>query len=178
VAFWRLYLYWKYPHIEEVTKMSAAKKSLWLTLTVIFLGLLLVIPSLAQETPGEPETLPEQIPGEPEAPAEEAPAITITATICAEIPDREAVGAADSFAAAVGKLYCHTLVEGAKEPTTVTHVWYHGERNMAEIILEVGSVRWRTWSSKKIVENWTGGWHVDILDENGEVLASKSFQIQ
>jgi hypothetical protein len=158
--------------------MSATQKSLWLALSVIALGLLLVATGPAQETPGEPETPPEEIPEEPQAPAEEAPAITVTATICTEIQDREPVGAGDTFPATVGQLYCHTLVEGAEEPTTITHVWYHGEKNMAEVILDVGSARWRTWSSKRIVESWTGDWHVDILDADGVVLISAPFQIQ
>jgi len=158
--------------------MLSSSKTLWMLLTLTALVLLLATPSLAQETPGEPETPPEETPGEPEAPAEEAPALTVTATICTEIQDREPVGAGDTFPATVGKLYCHTLVEGAEEPTMVTHVWYHGQDKMAEVTLDVNSVRWRTWSSKKIVESWTGDWHVEVLDEDGKVLTTTPFQIQ
>lgn len=158
--------------------MFSPTRALWATLVTVSLALLLVTPGLAQEAPGEPETPQEEIPGEPEAPAKEAPALMVTATICTEIQDREPVGAGETFPATVGKLYCHTLVEGAEEPTTITHVWYHGEKNMAEVTLDVGSARWRTWSSKKIVESWTGNWHVDILDADGAVLISAPFQIQ
>lgn len=158
--------------------MFEINKALWAILITISLGLLLVTPCLAQEAPGEPKAPPEETPGQPQAPPEEAPAITVTATICTEIQDREPVGAGDSFAATVGQLYCHTLVEGAEEPTTITHVWYHGEKNMAKVILDVGSVRWRTWSSKRIMGDWTGDWHVEILDEGGSVVATVSFQIQ
>jgi hypothetical protein len=145
---------------------------------MIALGLLLLTPCLAQETPGEPETPPEEIPEEPASPPEEASALTVSATICTEIQEREPAGAGDTFPATVGKLFCHTLVEGAEEPTSVTHVWYYGEENLAEVTLEVNSVRWRTWSSKNIVESWAGSWHVDILDEAGKVLTSIAFQIQ
>ena len=147
--------------------MPRFKQVLWLSLSMIALVLLLTTPCLAQE-PAE----------EPASPPEEAPALTVSATICTEIQEREPVGAGDTFPATVGKLFCHTLVEGAEEPTLITHVWYYGEENLAEVTLEVNSVRWRTWSSKNIIESWTGGWHVDILDEGGKVLASIAFQIQ
>lgn len=147
--------------------MSRSKQVLQRSLSMMALVLLLTTPCFAQE-PAE----------EPASPPEEAPALTVTATICTEIQEREPVGAGNTFPATVGKLFCHTLVEGAEEPTMVTHVWYHGEDKMAEVALEVNSVRWRTWSSKNIVESWTGGWHVDILDEAGKVLTSIAFQIQ
>ena len=164
-------------------------KNLCMILTLTVLGLLLVGPSWAQETQGEPETPAQETQGEPETPAQEtpgegeapvekAPALTVYATICTAIEDREPVGAGESFLATVGQLYCHTLIEGAPEPTSITHVWYRGEEKMAEVILSVNSARWRTWSSKKIVESWTGNWHVDILGEDGQELAAVSFQIQ
>jgi hypothetical protein len=162
-----LFLSWKILLSKEVTKMSRCKQVLWQSLGMIALVLLLATPCLAQEATEEPAS-----------PPEEAPALTVTATICTEIQEREPVGAGDTFPATVGKLFCHTLVEGAEEPTMVTHVWYHGEDQMAEVSLEVNSVRWRTWSSKNIVESWTGDWHVDILDEAGKVLTSIAFQIQ
>ncbi len=164
-------------------------KNLCMILTLAVLGLLLLTPCLAQEapgepetpaeeTPGEPETPPQETPGEPETPPEKAPALTVTVTICTAIENREPAGLDVTFPATVGQLYCHTLIEGAPEPTSVTHVWYRGEEKMAEIILSVNSARWRTWSSKKIVESWTGNWHVDILSEDGQALTAVSFQIQ
>jgi hypothetical protein len=169
--------------------MLHPKRPLWTTLIMASLGLLLIAPGLAQEAPDEPEAAPEEISEEPESPPEEtpeaigvpeekAPALTVTATICTEIQDREPVEAGDTFPATVGKLYCHTLVEGCEDSTMVTHVWYYGEEKMAEVTLPVASPRWRTWSSKQILESWTGDWHVDILGEDGTALTSTSFQIQ
>lgn len=169
--------------------MPFSKRALWATLVMASLGLLLIVPCLAQEAPGEPkavseeisqepESPPEEIPEAPPPPEEEAPALTVTATMCTEIQDREPVGAGKTFPAAVGKLYCHTLVEGCQDSTKVTHVWYYGEKKMAEVTLPVASSRWRTWSSKQILESWTGDWHVDILDQDGTALTSASFHIQ
>ncbi len=165
--------------------MSACPKALWLALSITTLGLVLIGLSLAQETPGEQKQPPQEIPEEPaspaeepESPAREAPALTVTAAICTEIQDREPVGAGEAFPATVGQLYCHTLVEGCEDSTKVTHVWVYGEKKMAEVTLPVASPRWRTWSSKKIVESWVGQWHVEVLDVTGHALTSIPFQIQ
>ncbi|MFC1683254.1 DUF2914 domain-containing protein [Candidatus Zixiibacteriota bacterium] len=137
---------------------------------VVLLGLsvlLLAIPCRAQE-PVE----------EPASPPEERSSLTVTVTVCTAVEDRDPVGEGSVFPATVEKLFCHTLVEGAEEPTSVTHVWYHGEEKMAEVILSVNSPHWRTWSSKRIVPGWTGDWRVDVLDEAGEPLASIAFQVE
>ena len=137
---------------------------------VVLLGLsvlLLAIPCRAQE-PVE----------EPASPPEEASSLTVTVTVCTAVEDRDPVGEGSVFPTTVEKLFGHTLVEGAEEPTSVTHVWYHGEEKMAEVILSVNSPHWRTWSSKKIVEGWTGDWRVDVLDEAGGPLASIAFQVE
>ncbi len=44
--------------------------------------------------------------------------------------------------------------------------------------LPVNGEGWRTWSSKSILESWTGEWSVDVLDSAGEVLATKTFTIE
>lgn len=155
-----------------------SSKNLRMLVALVALGLLLTAPCLAQETPGETKKPAQETPQPPKAPPEKTPTLTVTATVCTAIEDREPVGAGDTFPATVGKLYCHTLVEGAQEPTTVTHVWYYGEKKMAEVSLTVGSARWRTWSSKRIMKSWTGEWRVEILDEEGKLLTTISFQIQ
>lgn len=159
--------------------MMFSKKIAGLGLLLLALAFLLTTPCLAQEPPEKPAAPPEETPPEePVSPPADRPELTVTATICTTVEDREPVGAGEVFPATVEKLYCHTLIEGAEEPITITHVWYHGEENMAEVFLDVKSVRWRTWSSKKIVQSWTGEWRVDILGPEGNALTSISFQVQ
>jgi hypothetical protein len=100
------------------------------------------------------------------------------AMFCTGVKDRVPVGVAASFPASVGKVFFFTRVLGAKKPTTVTHVWYWNEKKMAEIPLEVRSENWRTWSSKLIQTNGTGSWAVKVLDESGDVVITRDFQIQ
>ena len=147
--------------------MTRLEKTVIGILVLISLALLPIIPGLAQE-PAE----------EPAQSAEQKPALKVTATICTDVQEREPQGAGLAFPATAEKLYCHTRVEGAQEPITITHAWYHGERNVAQVSLEVGSSPWRTWSSKRIAESWSGAWRVDILDGTGKVLTTVSFQVQ
>jgi len=98
--------------------------------------------------------------------------------ICLDVRDREPVDADTTFNADVGFLCCFTRVEGATDSTSVTHVWYYGQSKVAEITLPVKSARWRTYSRKKILPNWTGKWNVVVLSEGGDPLAQLSFLIK
>lgn len=60
----------------------------------------------------------------------------------------------------------------------VTHRWEQGGEVRAEVPFEVSGPRWRVWSSKQILPEWTGEWRVRVLDENGAELTSKSFSYQ
>jgi hypothetical protein len=101
-----------------------------------------------------------------------------SSAVCTGIKDREPVGADSAFSADVGSLYCCTVIEGAKDATHVTHVWYYGEKKMAEISLAVKAARWRTHSIKKILPSQTGKWNVVILSESGDPLGQVSFTIK
>lgn len=93
------------------------------------------------------------------------------------VEDREPVGTAEVFPPDVERVYCFVEIEGAKGETHITHVWYWGGQEMASVELPVRSNRWRTWSSKRIIEDWTGGWRVEVLDSTGAVLQSLPFEI-
>ena len=99
------------------------------------------------------------------------------AIFCTQIKDRIPQGVATSFDKSVKKVFFFTRVTKAKKPTAVTHVWYWKEKKMAEVPLDVRSENWRTWSSKKIDPSWTGTWAVKVLDENGEVVLTKNFEV-
>ncbi|HKK46155.1 MAG TPA: DUF2914 domain-containing protein [Balneolaceae bacterium] len=94
------------------------------------------------------------------------------------IQDRQPVGTDTTFSANVGTIYCFTHLEGAQDTTHITHVWYYKDQEKAHIDLNVASDDWRTWSSKSILQSWTGPWRVMVEDASGNVLASKSFVVQ
>lgn len=96
-----------------------------------------------------------------------------------DVQDRAIVGADSVFADSVGQVYCFTHVTGApaQDTTTITHVWYYNNEEKAQVDLNVRSSDWRTWSSKTILESWTGQWSVDILGPNGDIIATKTFRV-
>lgn len=91
---------------------------------------------------------------------------------------RTIVGPAEAFTPDVERVFCLSRIEGLAGDTVVTHAWYHEGRTMARVDLPVRGEHWRTWSSKGIVPGWTGPWEVKVLDADGTVLASASFEIR
>ena len=61
---------------------------------------------------------------------------------------------------------------------TITHQWTHLDKIMFEKTFEVKAERWRVWTSKTLIPNWTGTWTVNVLDAERELLTSKSFEYQ
>lgn len=94
-------------------------------------------------------------------------------------PDtRKVVGEAAAFSPDVERVYCFTRVHGMKPPSTVTHVWYHEGRTISRVDLNIGSENWRTWSYKSPFPGWSGAWEVKVLNEDGMVLGSATFEVQ
>ena len=85
---------------------------------------------------------------------------------------------AESFPADVGTVYFHTTVTGEFGETTVEHVWLREGEEMARVILDVRSPRYRTWTAKKIPAAWAGSWEVRLVDANGEVLRTVGFRVE
>jgi Protein of unknown function (DUF2914) len=99
------------------------------------------------------------------------------AAICTEVKDRQPEGTGTTFPPSVGRLYCFTRVAGAADPTHVTHVWFHEDKEVHRVDLQVGGPSWRTWSYKTVPPGWTGKWRVDVQDAGGEVIYSIPFTI-
>jgi len=59
----------------------------------------------------------------------------------------------------------------------VKHIWYFESETMAEITLNVTSPRYRTYSTKNIMNTQTGHWRVDVVDEQGNLIAQKEFRV-
>lgn len=53
----------------------------------------------------------------------------------------------------------------------ITHQWEYAGNVMAEVKFKVGDGhRWRVYSSKNLLPEWTGEWKVSVIDENGSTL--------
>ena len=112
--------------------------------------------------------------------AQESPATGVDIAFGTDIDreSRELVGETAVFAAGIEQITCLTRLKGLEAPTSVTHVWYRDGKTMARVDLNVASSNWRTWSSKRLLPDWTGHWEVKVLDSDGRILGSAGFDVQ
>jgi len=94
------------------------------------------------------------------------------------INDREPVGIVDSIDSASDNSISFFTEMTNMSGQTVTHQWTHLDKIMFEKTFEVKAERWRVWTSKTLIPNWTGTWTVNVLDADSELLTSKSFEFQ
>lgn len=105
----------------------------------------------------------------------------LRAYVCKGIEQNEPTEAGKSFVPEADgflRLCCFSEIGGAGEGATILHLWYWGDREMARVELPVRSFRWRTWSTKKILDEWQGEWRVDVTDQQGFVLTTLTFSVE
>lgn len=96
---------------------------------------------------------------------------------CKTIHDRNPMDVETNFINTVERVYCYTKLSSELDTTSISHVWYYNDTQMAIVDLDINSKSWRTWSSKRIVKEWTGPWRVDVISSEGKIISSKEFQI-
>ncbi len=99
-------------------------------------------------------------------------------TISRDVVDRMPVQPGATFTTDVGRLFCWTRITGAEGQTSVHHVWFLEDEEMADVELNVGAASWRTHSSKAIQAEWSGNWRVEVRDPEGTVLETIRFSVQ
>jgi len=104
------------------------------------------------------------------------PAIT-EAAVGTAVVDRTLQGAAESFPASVGTVFCYLKVEKSHAGATLEVVWTHSGVEVGRKTLNIGGSPWRTWSSKIIPPDATGDWKVDIVAD-GKTLKTLQFKVQ
>jgi hypothetical protein len=97
--------------------------------------------------------------------------------IAPQIVEREPIDSDMLFKAGSERLYCFTEVVTDQAPTNIVHVWMYRGKVMAEVPLKVGSQRWRTYSSKKMIKAWHGEWKVEVYSEEGALLKTAEFVV-
>jgi len=114
------------------------------------------------------------------AAAPAASALTVNVGVVARsIVERQPQDTGAAFPADVGQLVCFTVIQGAEAgaPTSIHHVWFHGDTQVADVELQVGGSPWRTWSRKTVPADWTGAWRVEVRDAGGAVLKRIDFTV-
>jgi hypothetical protein len=124
----------------------------------------------------EEQTVPTETAAAAPAPAASAGGSVERSTLTSVILDREPQDALERVPNDRGKVFYFTEVcdmRGEK----VLHRWEHGGAVMAEVPFEIGSTRWRTYSSKDIDPSQLGSWSVSTLDASGRVLDTREFTV-
>ena len=98
--------------------------------------------------------------------------------ICSSVEERQPVGTDTAFVKTVGQLFCYVKVGGESDSSSISHVWYYDDKEMAKVELSVKGKTWRTWSSKRIAEDWVGKWKVEVTSGTGDVLMTKEFTVK
>ncbi len=98
--------------------------------------------------------------------------------ICRGVEKRMPLGIGNVFASDAGKLFCFTKVVGADHDTQITHRWFLNGDLKSSVDLPVKSGGWRTWSAKQIDPPDVGDWMVEVVAEDGAVLATIIFFVQ
>ena len=96
---------------------------------------------------------------------------------CRGIAQKNPVDVSTHFPDSVVRVFCHTKLSSTENQTSISHVWYYNDTQMAIVDLAVNAQTWRTWSSKRIVKEWTGTWRVDVISSIGNIICSEEFVV-
>jgi len=92
------------------------------------------------------------------------------------IVDREPVDTLKTLSTDINRVFFFTDLRGLGGQI-VTHRWEYNGQIMAEITFRVGvGARWRVYSSKNLLPEWTGIWTVAVNSESGETLHTSTFE--
>lgn len=94
-----------------------------------------------------------------------------------EISDREPTNDISNLTNDQGEVKFFTELRDMSGQTAV-HRWEYDGKVMAEIPFDVRGPRWRVWSSKSLVPEWTGDWKVSVVNGAGEVISEKTFKYE
>jgi hypothetical protein len=103
-------------------------------------------------------------------------AVTVDSMVFATALDsRNPVGEAKEFAESISRVICLTKLSVAVPPATVKHIWYRNGQKLLEVPLTVNHASGRYWSQKNVIP---GEWKVEVVGDDGNVLASKIFTVK
>lgn len=115
----------------------------------------------------------------PSQPADARPAVAIAgqvtrALFTRRVNDLEPVDAVSVLTNDITRVTYFTEITGMAGQT-ITHRWEYNGKVVLEKRLEVGSSRWRAYSSKKLDPAWLGEWKASVVDVAGGTLSVNTF---
>jgi len=153
-------------------------------LLAMYLGLSAAATQVMAEEPATPAAPAAAAPAAPAAPAATTPTEKATppaqqasvarAIITTGISQREPTDDVSNVGSEVTKVYFFTELHGM-QGEHITHRWEHDGKTVSEVGFDVKSPRWRVWSSKSLQPDLAGKWTVKVLNNAGDVLATRDF---
>lgn len=92
-----------------------------------------------------------------------------------DIQDREPVDQLTQVSAPNEQVYFFTELKDL-DGQTVKHRWRYQGEVVAEVAFNVRGSRWRVWSSKNLQPDQLGTWTVEVVNGNGDVIASSTIE--
>jgi len=111
----------------------------------------------------------------PEASLEPLSGRVARAGFTTQVVDREPQDSITSLSNDASRILFFSEFRGL-EGQTLSHVWERDGTEMARVAIVVGGSRWRAYSAKNLDPSWLGEWKVNVVDEEGRVLRSESFE--
>lgn len=105
-----------------------------------------------------------------------SPAISAEGTISraqftSAVLDREPVDEVTTIDSNTGSVFFFTEFRNF-EGTSATHRWIYNGEVKFELSFKIRGSRWRVYSQKTLPPEWLGDWKVEIVAEDGTVLAA------
>lgn len=134
-------------------------------------------PAAAQQ-PAAAAAQPTASPATPAQPAAAA-ATQSTGTVAraqftSAVENREPVDKVSNLLNDKNRVYFFSEIKDAANQK-VTHRWEYNGKVMSEMNFDIGSDRWRVFSSKTLDPSWTGEWKVSVVDQAGSTLGASTF---
>lgn len=94
------------------------------------------------------------------------------------VQNKTPIDIGNSFQWSKERVYIWSMINCTNPPASIKHIYYFNEQKVSEVLLDVKSHQWRTWSYKTISDKqYIGQWRVDITSAEGKVLKTIRFEI-
>ncbi len=101
----------------------------------------------------------------------------IRATMCERINDNSPCNPAIVFSKKLNEILCFTTFDLIPKATFIFHKWFYKDVLNRAIKLTINPPRWSTYSSMHIRDGDEGPWHVEITDDQENVIKILRFSI-
>jgi hypothetical protein len=101
----------------------------------------------------------------------------VKAVMCGQIKNGKPFDEAVIFSKTIGEVVCFTDFNSIQESALIYHRWFFRDMLNRTTKLTVNPPRWSTYSSIHVRDSDKGPWHVEITDEQGNILQILRFSI-